>query len=178
MTFRMFVGDQLGRLAQFRDFGTLPESGRKELIDWVAKASGFPNDDKRQLPGSEWIANFPAAQRVHALVNDLVEQPSIGDPGPAIKATWKRLYPTVESRIASPDCEFCRGTGWEDREFTVKDGVFAGEVRNGVTRCRCGGMPPTPKPDATFTPTEAQRLAKQSGLMKEPQSVAAREAGK
>lgn len=151
MTFRMFVGDQLGRLAQFRDFGTLPESGRKELIDWVATSSGFPRDDKRALPVPEWIAGFEPARRVNALVNELLDQPSIGDPGPVIRTVWKRLFPAVEARLADKDCEHCHGLGWEEKTGTIRSGVFAGNPATGVKRCRCGGMPHVPRADYVGT---------------------------
>lgn len=147
MTFRMFVGAQLRRLTQFRDFATLPEPASQDLTDWVATASAFPADDKRDLPVPEWIANHEPAKRVHALVNELLEQPSIGDPGPFIRTVWKRLYPSVEARLASPDCEWCHGLGWEEKTSTIQRGVFAGNPATGVTRCRCGGMPPVPRSD-------------------------------
>lgn len=143
----MFVGDQLGRLSQFRDFGTLAESGRKEIIAWVAQASGHPGDDKRTQPAPSWLAESEPARRVKALVDECCGLEAIGgkdrEPVATIKAVWGKLFPAIEAKIAAPDCEWCTGTGWEDIEGVVKSGPFAGQPCSGVARCRCAGMPPT-----------------------------------
>jgi hypothetical protein len=138
MRFRGFVGEQLARLPQFASFGT--ETHRKDLIDWVCTASGFPRDDKRQLPAPEWIASFEAGKRVQALVDALVDSETTVEPGKAVRAAWKRMYPVQEIRRAAPDCEYCAGSGWEERT-----GVIAGVEVSGMKRCRCGGMPPGEK---------------------------------
>jgi hypothetical protein len=136
MTFRAFVGGQLGRIPQFVSFG-MTETARKGIIDWVWMASGFPRDDKRQLTAPEWVAGSEAARRVYALATAVVDDEPGGDPCAAIRAAWKRLYPVKEIRKAAPDCEFCHGEGWEEVEYTSP----AGQVVSGMKRCRCGGMP-------------------------------------
>lgn len=146
LSFRMFVGDQVGRLSQFRDFGTLAESGRKEIISWVAQVSGHPGHDKRTQPAPNWLVESEPARRVKALVDECCGLEAIGgkdrEPVATIKAVWAKLYPSITSKTALPDCEYCRGLGWEEIEGVVKSGPFAGNPCTGVSRCRCGGMPP------------------------------------
>ena len=141
MTFRMFVKSQVERLSQFAGFSTLAEPGRIEIIDFVARSSGDRLDKRDDKIATEWLRTAPG-QRVKALVEECLTYPDLDDPGPAVRRTWQRLNPVVTGPIAEPGCVYCGGSGWEEFEVTLREGVFAGEKRNKSKRCRCGGMPP------------------------------------
>jgi hypothetical protein len=117
MTFRMFVGDQLGRLSQFREFAMLPEDGRREIIAWVAKQSG-EKLDKRDRTALDWLSTSEPARRVKALCDELADFEQLTEPLQTIRAVWRRLNPdekaqALEQRSAArKDCERCDGTGF------------------------------------------------------------------
>lgn len=137
--FRDFCTQMIERLGgAFPDMRFYKAGAIEELVNWLeAKASG---SEER------------AAQLV-TIAGEMEEIPSIAD----LNRLWTRLYITPNAKpIASPDCLHCAGTGWEEREGTIKSGMFAGETRTFVTRCRCGGMPPGAKADEAWETTGAR----------------------
>lgn len=53
-----------------------------------------------------------------------------------------RQHGEVNPRAADPNCPNCQGSGWQEEERTITSGVFAGETRSGMRRCRAGCVPP------------------------------------
>lgn len=122
---------QIERLGgAFPEFRFTKPGAVQELVAWLEdRAKG----DEKQTIG--FITS----------VTELSVMPTIAD----LNKIWHRLYGIagLEKHVASRDCQACNGTGWEEIEGVVKSGPFAGQPRTGVTRCRCGGMPPTQSPD-------------------------------
>lgn len=113
--FRDYCADQIERLGgAFPEMRFYKRGAIEELVNWIeAKAAG----DEAKAAG------------VITEACELSEIPKIAD----LNAIWTRLYVAPGIVIASPDCQYCSGSGFEIIE---RRGIEA------ARKCRCGGTAP------------------------------------
>ncbi len=130
--FHDFCESQIERLGgAFPDFRFMRQGAVQELVAWLeGRAAG---DRSRATTFVTSLTEFSA-------------MPTMAD----MSRLWARMFPSAES-IADQSCQYCRGSGWEEIEVTIKTGPFAGEKSTGALRCRCGGIPPTPRAEDSYT---------------------------
>lgn len=111
-----FCGQQIKRLASKPFFPTAKE-GIEELaytLDTFTKSS----EHAKRVVDAAVLSRFGAEGKVDDRC-----------PGPAdLRDLCSEVASCAPHGEASPDCQFCEGTGYEDKG-------------NGFDRCRCGGIP-------------------------------------
>lgn len=146
MTFKEFVKGCMEPLEAMQlPYGMNLDAILRADMNYLIESAGVPPE--MQKPHAQAWLNVEGAKRVKAVCAELVTFTDI-PLLPTVRAVWGRLYPNRS--IAAPDCEYCAGTGWEEREFTLRHGIFAGEKVTAATRCRCGGMPPAVNPEESY----------------------------